>query len=134
MLAKRALVRRVLAQTLLPTPKLILETIGFSVLIASVVYILVRYNYAAAVCLYLFLCIRSICARILPAMTKLLQNYNMMGFIWCGGAASLLRICFIVQTIEDNAPCQFAGGLDCTGIKNLATSLINLSSRILISS
>lgn len=105
----------ILAQTLLPTPKLILETIGFSVLIASVVYILVRYDSAAAVLPIISMYALAL-YRILPAMTKLLQNYNMMGFY--GVAVQQVYEDLLYHTdYEDNAPCQFTSSIELRGIE-----------------
>lgn len=69
----------VLSQTLNSTPKSILESIGFSILIAAVIFILVRYKDEAmvipvismyAVALY----------RILPCVHRLIQNVNSIAF------------------------------------------------------
>ena len=109
----------ILAQTLLPMPKLILETIGFSVLILSVVYILVRYDSAAAVLPIISMYALAL-YRILPAVTKILQNYNMMSFY--GNAVGHVYEDLLYHTdYEDNEPCEFARSIElrdiCFGYK-----------------
>lgn len=95
----------IFTQTLLPTPRLILETIGFSVLIASVIYILMRYESASAVLPIISMYALAL-YRILPATTRILNNYNMMAYY--GVSVQRVYENLLYHTdYEDNAPCEF---------------------------
>lgn len=95
----------IVAQTLIPLPKIILETIGFSVLISCVIYILFRYEDAAAVIPIISMYALAL-YRILPAVSRILQNFNMMSYL----SRSVYRVYenLIYHTeYEDNEPCEF---------------------------
>ncbi len=65
----------IITNTLSPTPKFILETMGFCILIASVVYILFKHNSANSVIPIISMYALAL-YRILPAVTRILQSYN----------------------------------------------------------
>ena len=65
----------IMTQTLVPTPRFILETMGFCILIAAVAYILLKYNSANAVIPIISMYALAL-YRILPAVSRILQNYN----------------------------------------------------------
>lgn len=66
----------IITQTLLPLPRFILETIGFCILTAAVVYILLKYNDASAVIPIISMYALAL-YRILPSVNKILASYNM---------------------------------------------------------
>lgn len=66
----------IITQTLVPLPKFILETVGFCILTAAVVYILLKYNDASAVIPIISMYALAL-YRILPSLNKILASYNM---------------------------------------------------------
>ncbi|WP_095228822.1 ABC transporter ATP-binding protein [Helicobacter sp. 13S00401-1] len=67
----------ILVSTLSVTPRMLLETVGFSLLIASVAYILIRYNDASAVLPIISMYALAL-YRLLPIITNLLSKYQSM--------------------------------------------------------
>lgn len=67
----------ILVSTLSPAPKNILETVGFSLLVASVAYILMRYDDASHVLPIISMYALAL-YRLLPAITSLIQKYQSM--------------------------------------------------------
>lgn len=103
-----------ISQTLLPMPKIILETIGFSVLISCVAYILFKYEDASAVIPIISMYALAL-YRILPATTRILQNFNMMGYL--GYSVRRVYENLIYHTeYEDNAPCTFQDSIKLENI------------------
>ncbi|WP_253248317.1 ABC transporter ATP-binding protein [Helicobacter sp. 12S02634-8] len=70
---------QIIYQTLNTLPKNILETIGFSILIGCVAYILYRYNDASAVLPIISMYALAL-YRILPSINKILSSYNAIIF------------------------------------------------------
>ena len=66
-------------QTLVPLPRFILETIGFSMLIGAVTYILILYNDASAVIPIISMYALAL-YKILPSLNRILQSFNMMKY------------------------------------------------------
>lgn len=67
----------ILVSTLSPAPKNILETVGFSILVASVAYILLRYPDASHVLPIISMYALAL-YRLLPAITSLISQYQSM--------------------------------------------------------
>lgn len=104
----------ILTQTLMPMPRIILETIGFSVLIGCVAYILFRYEDASAVIPIISMYALAL-YRILPAVTRILNNINMMSYL--AYAVKKVYENLIYHTdYEDNEPCVFE---DCITLQNV---------------
>lgn len=104
----------IITQSLNPLPRLILETIGFSVLIACVAYILFKYQDASAVIPIISMYALAL-YRILPAVSRIMNNINMMGFY----SASLKNVYenLIYHTeYEDNEPCEFQHSIMLKGV------------------
>lgn len=96
---------QIINQTLSPSPKFILETIGFCILIAAVAYILIKYNNAAAVIPIISMYALAL-YRILPAVNKVLQNYNMSRYY--KRSLEIIYEDLIYHTeYEDNKPIDF---------------------------
>ncbi|PAF41251.1 ABC transporter ATP-binding protein [Helicobacter sp. 11S03491-1] len=70
---------QIIYQTLNILPKNILETVGFSILISCVAYILYRYNDANAVLPIISMYALAL-YRILPSINKIMSSYGMMNF------------------------------------------------------
>lgn len=66
-------------QVLAPLPRFILESIGFCIIIASVAYILIRYNNAQAVLPTISMYVLAL-YKILPSINKIITSYNMMKY------------------------------------------------------
>lgn len=103
--SKMRIQAEILTQTLLPTPRLILETIGFSVLIASVIYILFKYQSASAVLPIISMYALAL-YRILPAVSKILNNANLMNF-HAKAVDNVYEDLLYHTEPEDNKPCEF---------------------------
>lgn len=104
----------ILTQTLLPTPRIILETIGFGALIASVVYILMRYDSASAVLPIISMYALAL-YRILPSVNRILQNYNMLGFYGVCVQKVYENLLYHTES-EDNEPCSFERSIELKDI------------------
>lgn len=92
-------------QTLLPTPRLLLESIGFSILIGCVAYILWIYDSIESLLPIISMYALAL-YRILPALTRILYNYNTMSY--CAHSVSLVYEDLLYHTdYEDNEPCAF---------------------------
>lgn len=92
-------------QTLFPTPRLLLESIGFSILIGCVAYILWRYDSIDTLLPIISMYALAL-YRILPALTRILYNYNTMSY--CAHSVSLVYEDLLYHTdYEDNKPCSF---------------------------
>ncbi|RDU65674.1 multidrug transporter [Helicobacter sp. MIT 14-3879] len=102
-------------QVLAPLPKFILESIGFCILIGAVAYILLKYNNAQVVIPIISMYALAL-YRILPAINRTLQSYNMMKYY-----KKSLEIIYEDLTYhteyEDNTPIDF----------NQKIELINIS-------
>lgn len=91
--------------TLTPMPRFILETIGFCILIACVAYILMKYNNASAVIPIISMYALAL-YRILPALNRILQSYNMTRFY--KKSLEIVYEDLIYHTeYEDNKPINF---------------------------
>ncbi len=96
---------QIIYNTLAPTPRFILETIGFSILIAAVAYILIKYNDATAVIPIISMYALAL-YRILPALNRILQNYNATRFF--KKSLDVIYEDIIYHTeYEDNEPIEF---------------------------
>lgn len=96
---------QIINQTLSPSPKFILETIGFCILIAAVAYILIKYNNAAAVIPIISMYALAL-YRILPAVNRILQNYNLSRYY--KRSLEIIYEDLIYHTeYEDNKPIDF---------------------------
>lgn len=96
---------QIINQTLSPSPKFILETIGFCILIAAVAYILIKYNNAAAVIPIISMYALAL-YRILPAVNRILQSYNMSRYY--KRSLEIIYEDLIYHTeYEDNKPIDF---------------------------
>ena len=104
----------ILTQTLLPTPRIILETIGFGALIASVVYILMRYDSASAVLPIISMYALAL-YRILPSVNRILQNYNILGFYGVCVQKVYENLLYHTES-EDNEPCSFERSIELKDI------------------
>lgn len=67
----------IVSSTLMQAPRNIMETIGFSMLIASVLYIVVKYNDAAMVIPIISMYALAL-YRMLPALNKIMTSYNVI--------------------------------------------------------
>lgn len=103
-----------ISQTLLPLPKIILETIGFSVLIACVAYILFKYEDASAVIPIISMYALAL-YRILPATTRILQNFNMMSYLSHSVRSVYENLTYHTE-YEDNEPCEFEDSIKLQNI------------------
>ncbi len=115
--SKMRIQAEILTQTLLPTPRLILETIGFSVLIASVIYILFKYQSASAVLPIISMYALAL-YRILPAVSKILNNANLMNF-HAKAVDNVYEDLLYHTEPEDNKPCEFKENIT---LKNVSFS------------
>lgn len=96
---------QIINQTLSPSPKFILETIGFCILIAAVAYILIKYNNASAVIPIISMYALAL-YRILPAVNRILQSYNMSRYY--KRSLEIIYEDLIYHTeYEDNKPIDF---------------------------
>lgn len=92
-------------QVLHPLPRFILESLGFCILIGAVAYILLKYNNAAAVIPIISMYALAL-YRILPALNRILQAYNLMQ--WCKKGLEVVYEDLIYHTeYEDNKPIAF---------------------------
>ncbi|HIV48671.1 ATP-binding cassette domain-containing protein [uncultured Helicobacter sp.] len=104
----------ILTQTILPTPRFILESIGFSILIGCVAYILIMYKNVDAVLPIISMYALAL-YRILPAVSRILQTYNLMGYYI--SSVSLVYEDLLYHTdYEDNEPCEFKEKIELKGI------------------
>ncbi|RAX51938.1 multidrug transporter [Helicobacter sp. 16-1353] len=106
---------QITSQTLAPLPKFILETIGFCILIAAVAYILIKYNNAAAVIPIISMYALAL-YRILPAVNRILQNYNMSRYY--KRSLEIIYEDLIYHTeYEDNKPIDFKNKIELKNIE-----------------
>lgn len=99
----------IITQALTPMPRIILETIGFSVLIACVAYILFRYEDASAVIPIISMYALAL-YRILPALTRILNNFNTMSYYSHSLRSVYENLIFHTES-EDNEPCSFTDSI-----------------------
>lgn len=105
---------QIITQTLAPSPKFILETIGFSMLIGAVAYILMKYNNVSAVIPIISMYALAL-YRILPAVTRVLQSYNMTRFY--KKSLEIIYEDLIYHTeYEDNKPIAFNNKIELKNI------------------
>lgn len=103
-----------LTQTMLPTPRFILESIGFSILVGCVAYILIMYKNVDAVLPIISMYALAL-YRILPAVSRILATYNMMGYY--ANSVSLVYEDLLYHTdYEDNEPCGFEESIELRDI------------------
>lgn len=102
------------AQSLFPLPRLVLETIGFSVLIACVAYILFKYEDASAVIPIISMYALAL-YRILPAITRIVSNFNSMSY-FSSSVKNVYENLIYHTEYEDNEPCEFK---DSITLKNI---------------
>lgn len=113
-ISRKRINAEIYTQTIIPIPRLILETIGFSILIACVAYILIRYKDAAAVIPIISMYALAL-YRILPSVNKILQNINMMGYY--GHSVEKVYEDLLYHTdYEDNEPCEFACDIELQNV------------------
>jgi len=110
----------IIAQSLFPLPRLVLETIGFSVLIACVAYILFKYQDASAVIPIISMYALAL-YRILPSVTKILNHANMLSYLTNSIKAVYENLIFHTE-YEDNEPCSFESSIE---LKNVCFSYLN---------
>lgn len=101
-------------QSLFPLPRLVLETIGFSVLIACVAYILFKYEDASAVIPIISMYALAL-YRILPAITRIVSNLNTMSY-FSSSVKNVYENLIYHTEYEDNEPCEFK---DSITLKNI---------------
>lgn len=99
----------IITQTLLPLPRIILETIGFGVLISCVAYILFKYEDASAVIPIISMYALAL-YRILPAVTRILNNINMMSYLTHSVHSVYENLIYHTED-EDMAPCEFENSI-----------------------
>lgn len=99
----------IITQTLLPLPRIILETIGFGVLISCVAYILFKYEDASAVIPIISMYALAL-YRILPAVTRILNNINMMSYLTHSVHSVYENLIYHTED-EDIAPCEFENSI-----------------------
>lgn len=103
--SKKRVDSEIIYQTLAPLPRFILETIGFGILIAAVAYILIKDNNATAVIPVISMYALAL-YRILPALNKTINSYNMTRFY--RHALDVIYEDLIYHTeYEDNKPLEF---------------------------
>lgn len=96
-------------QTLLPLPRIILETIGFSALIVCVAYILFQYQDASAVIPIISMYALAL-YRILPAVTRILNNINMMSYLTHSVYSVYENLTYHTED-EYQEPCAFVDSI-----------------------
>ncbi|WP_110863005.1 ABC transporter ATP-binding protein/permease, partial [Helicobacter cinaedi] len=99
----------IIAQSLLPLPRIILETIGFGVLIACVAYILFQYQDASAVIPIISMYALAL-YRILPAVTRILNNINMMSYLTHSVYSVYENLTYHTED-EYQEPCAFVDSI-----------------------
>lgn len=95
----------IITQTLLPIPRIVLETIGFCVLVACVGYILFKYQDASAVIPIISMYALAL-YRILPALSRILYNFNTMSY-YSSALKSIYENLIFHTEAEENEPCEF---------------------------
>lgn len=104
----------ILTQTILTTPRFLLESLGFSILIGCVAYILVAYRDVDAVLPIISMYALAL-YRILPAVSRILSTYNLMGY--CAHSVALVYEDLLYHTdYEDNEPCAFEKSIELKGV------------------
>lgn len=93
------------AHALMPLPRVVLETIGFGILIACVAYILFKYEDAGAVIPIISMYALAL-YRILPAITRVLGNLNMMNY-YAQSLKNVYENILYHTEYEDNEPVDF---------------------------
>ena len=104
----------ILTQTILPTPHFILESLGFSILIGCVAYILITYKNVDAVLPIISMYALAL-YRILPAVSRILTAHAQMNFN--ARSVSLVYEDLLYHTdFEDDEPCAFEDKIELRGI------------------
>lgn len=104
----------IITQTILPTPRFVLESLGFSILIGCVAYILVMYKNVDAVLPIISMYALAL-YRILPAVSRILTAHAQMNFN--AKAVSLVHEDLLYHTdYEDNEPCAFKNKIELKNI------------------
>lgn len=104
----------ILTQTILPTPRFILESLGFSILIGCVAYILITYKNVDAVLPIISMYALAL-YRILPAVSRILTAHAQMNFN--ARSVSLVYEDLLYHTdFEDDEPCAFEDKIELRGI------------------
>ncbi|MCI6312718.1 MAG: ABC transporter ATP-binding protein [Helicobacter sp.] len=104
----------ILTQTTLPTPRFLLESLGFSILIGCVAYILVTYRDVDAVLPIISMYALAL-YRILPAVSRILSTYNLMGY-YANSVALVYEDLLYHTDYEDNEPCAFEKSIELKGV------------------
>lgn len=92
-------------QVLAPLPRFILESLGLCILIAAVAYILIHNNSAASVIAIISMYALAL-YRILPAINRILYNYNLMKYNKKGLEIVYENLLYHTE-YEDNEPLDF---------------------------
>ena len=104
----------ILTQTILPTPRFILESLGFNILIGCVAYILITYKNVDAVLPIISMYALAL-YRILPAVSRILTAHAQMNFN--ARSVSLVYEDLLYHTdFEDDEPCAFEDKIELRGI------------------
>lgn len=104
----------ILTQTTLPAPRFLLESLGFSILIGCVAYILVTYRDVDAVLPIISMYALAL-YRILPAVSRILSTYNLMGY-YANSVALVHEDLLYHADYEDNEPCAFEKSIELKGV------------------
>ncbi|MDY2822989.1 MAG: ABC transporter ATP-binding protein [Helicobacter sp.] len=104
----------ILTQTTLPAPRFLLESLGFSILIGCVAYILVTYRDVDAVLPIISMYALAL-YRILPAVSRILSTYNLMGY-YANSVALVYEDLLYHTDYEDNEPCAFEKSIELKGV------------------
>ncbi|WP_394977313.1 ABC transporter ATP-binding protein [uncultured Helicobacter sp.] len=104
----------ILTRTTLPTPRFLLESLGFSILIGCVAYILVTYRDVDAVLPIISMYALAL-YRILPAISRILSTYNLMGY-FANSVALVYEDLLYHTDYEDNEPCAFEKSIELKGV------------------
>lgn len=99
----------IITQSLLPLPRIILETIGFSVLIACVAYILFQYQDASAVIPIISMYALAL-YKILPTITRILGNINNMNYLTHSVYSVYENLTYHTED-EYQEPCAFTDSI-----------------------
>lgn len=116
----------IITQTIISLPRLLLESVGFSLLIACVAYILIKYENAIAVIPIISMYALAL-YRILPAVTRILHNYNMMSYA-SSAISSVYEDLLYHTDKEDDAPITFEKQIE---LKHIEFSYDNTNAPII---
>lgn len=101
-------------QVLAPLPRFILESLGLCILIAAVAYILIHNHSAASVIAIISMYALAL-YRILPAINRILQSYNLMKYNKKGLEIVYENLLYHTE-YEDNKPINFAHKIELKNI------------------